>query len=60
MTRVEDDEAVWLTVSEYARIFRVSRQAVRNAIHSGHLPAVRIGKVFRIKINPDDLPTNGH
>jgi excisionase family DNA binding protein len=38
----------WLTVSEYARRYRVSEQTVRNLCRTGKLPAVKVGRLFRI------------
>jgi excisionase family DNA binding protein len=36
------------TVEEFAQIFKVSPEAVRNLIRRGELPAIRIGKQYRI------------
>ena len=37
-----------LTVQEVADLLKTSRQQVRKMIHSGLLPAVRIGREWRI------------
>lgn len=37
-----------MTVSEYARRYRVSEQTVRNLCRTGKLPAVKVGRLFRI------------
>ncbi|WP_459645190.1 helix-turn-helix domain-containing protein [Kineococcus sp. NUM-3379] len=41
-----DDDV--LTVLEVAALFKVSRQSVYDWIHQGHLPAIRLGRTFRI------------
>ncbi|GAB7192814.1 hypothetical protein NUM3379_35230 [Kineococcus sp. NUM-3379] len=33
---------------EVAALFKVSRQSVYDWIHQGHLPAIRLGRTFRI------------
>lgn len=37
-----------ITVREAARILRVHEQTVREAVQAGRLPAVRLGRVYRI------------
>jgi len=37
-----------LTVEEFAGVFKVSREAVRNLIRRGEIQAIRIGKQYRI------------
>lgn len=39
---------MFLTVAEVASVMRVSRMTVYRLVHSGHLPAVRVGRSFRI------------
>ena len=39
----------FLTVSEVAEMLRVSSMTVYRLINSGELPAVRIGKSFRLR-----------
>lgn len=36
------------TVEEFAKIFKLSPEAVRNLIRKGEIPAIRIGKQYRI------------
>ncbi|MGW4087066.1 helix-turn-helix domain-containing protein [Streptomyces sp. NPDC004822] len=38
----------FLTVSEVASIMGVSKMAVYRLVHSGHLPAIRVGRSFRV------------
>ncbi len=36
------------TVEEFAKVFKLSSEAVRTLIHKGEIPAIRIGKQYRI------------
>lgn len=38
----------FLTVSEVARVMRVSKMTVYRMIHSGELPAVQFGRSYRV------------
>ena len=38
----------FLTVAEVASLMRVSKMTVYRLIHSGELPAVRVGRSFRV------------
>lgn len=38
----------FLTVNEVAELMRVSRMTVYRLVHSGELPAVRVGRSFRV------------
>jgi excisionase family DNA binding protein len=38
----------FLTVAEVAKMMRVSKMTVYRLVHSGDLPAVRVGKSFRV------------
>lgn len=38
----------FMTVSEVADIMRVSKMTVYRLIHSGEMPAIRVGKSFRV------------
>ena len=38
----------FLTVAEVAEMMRVSKMTVYRAVHSGELPAVRMGRSFRV------------
>ncbi len=42
------------TVEEFAKIFKLSPEAVRNLIHKGSIPAIKIGKQYRIPQNVVD------
>jgi excisionase family DNA binding protein len=41
-------QVTFLTVAEVARIMRVSKMTVYRLVHSGELPAVRVGRSFRV------------
>lgn len=38
----------FMTVSEVADVMRVSKMTVYRLIHAGELPAIRVGKSFRV------------
>ena len=38
----------FLTVAEVAKIMRVSKMTFYRMVHSGELPAVRVGRSFRV------------
>ena len=38
----------FLTVAEVAAIMRVSKMTVYRLVHNGELPAVRVGRSFRV------------
>jgi excisionase family DNA binding protein len=42
-------EVRFLTVAEVARVMRVSKMTVYRLVHSGELPAVRVGRSFRVE-----------
>lgn len=42
------DQVKFLTVVEVAKTMRVSKMTVYRLIHSGELPAVRVGRSFRV------------
>ena len=44
-------EVKFLTVAEVASVMRVSKMTVYRLVHSGDLPAVRVGRSFRV---PED------
>ncbi|HET7405998.1 MAG TPA: helix-turn-helix domain-containing protein [Mycobacteriales bacterium] len=44
-------EMTFLTVAEVAAIMRVSKMTVYRLLHSGTLPAVRVGRSFRVPEN---------
>ncbi|WP_324194268.1 helix-turn-helix domain-containing protein [Nocardia blacklockiae] len=39
---------MFLTVAEAATVMRVTNMTVYRLVHSGHLPAIRVGRSFRI------------
>lgn len=41
-------EVRFLTVAEVATVMRVSKMTVYRLVHSGELPAVRVGRSFRV------------
>ncbi|AKE40478.1 putative DNA-binding excisionase protein [Corynebacterium kutscheri] len=43
-----EDKGTFLTVAEVAEIMRVSKMTVYRLVHSGDLPAVRVGRSFRV------------
>ncbi|MEG3628843.1 helix-turn-helix domain-containing protein [Streptomyces poriticola] len=44
-------EVQFLTVAEVAAVMRVSKMTVYRLVHSGHLPAIRVGRSFRVPEN---------
>jgi excisionase family DNA binding protein len=42
------NEVRFLTVAEVATIMRVSKMTVYRLVHSGEMPAVRVGRSFRV------------
>lgn len=42
------DKGTFLTVAEVAEIMRVSKMTVYRLVHAGDLPAVRVGRSFRV------------
>jgi len=47
--RVEQlSEVRFLTVAEVASVMRVSKMTVYRIVHAGELPAVRVGRSFRV------------
>ena len=50
-TAVDDaglSEVRFLTVAEVASVMRVSKMTVYRLVHGGELPAVRVGRSFRV------------
>ncbi|GJF29794.1 transcriptional regulator [Kitasatospora sp. NE20-6] len=41
-------EVAFLTVAEVAAVMRVSKMTVYRLVHSGELPAIRVGRSFRV------------
>ena len=48
MTSNPLSEVKFLTVAEVATLMRVSKMTVYRLVHSGELPAVQIGRSFRV------------
>ena len=51
MTQTNDrplSEVRFLTIAEVASAMRVSKMTVYRLVHSGELPAVRVGRSFRV------------
>lgn len=44
------EEINFLTIAEVAGVLRVSKTIVYQMVHSGDLPAVRIGRSFRVPV----------
>ena len=42
-------EVRFLTVAEVAALMRVSKMTVYRLVHGGELPAVRVGRSFRVR-----------
>jgi len=42
------EEAQFLTVEELARLLRVDRRAVYRAVARGEIPAIKVGRQFRV------------
>ena len=43
------NDAQFLTVAEVAAMMRVSKMTVYRLVHSGEMPAVRVGRSFRVR-----------
>lgn len=41
-------EVKFLTIAEVASVMRVSKMTVYRLVHGGELPAVRVGRSFRV------------
>ena len=48
ITMAQEDKGAFLTVAEVAEIMRVSKMTVYRLVHAGELPAVRVGRSFRV------------
>jgi len=46
--RGDISEVKFLTVAEVAAMMRVSKMTVYRLVHGGELPAVRVGRSFRV------------
>ena len=45
----DHSESKFLTVAEVAAMMRVSKMTVYRLVHGGELPAVRVGRSFRVR-----------
>jgi len=45
---IDLSDMAFLTVAEVAGVMRVSKMTVYRMVHSGELPAVRVGRSFRV------------
>lgn len=45
---LNENNGKFVTVAEVAEIMRVSKMTVYRLVHSGTLPAVRVGRSFRV------------
>ena len=43
-----EDKGTFLTIAEVAEVMRVSKLTVYRLVHAGDLPAVRVGRSFRV------------
>ena len=43
-----EDKGTFLTIAEVAEIMRVSKMTVYRLVHAGDMPAVRVGRSFRV------------
>jgi excisionase family DNA binding protein len=46
--RTGEFDVQFLTVAEVATLMRVSKMTVYRLVHSGEMPAVRVGRSFRV------------
>lgn len=50
----------FLTVAEVAELLRVSKMTVYRMVHAGEIPAVRVGRSFRVpQLAVEELLSNG-
>jgi excisionase family DNA binding protein len=49
LTSIDYSKAKFYTVAEVAQVLRVSNMTVYRLISSGQLPAVRVGKSYRLR-----------
>lgn len=50
----------YLTVAEVAELMRLSRMTVYRLVHGGELPAVRVGRSFRVPQDALDAYLRDH
>lgn len=49
----------YISITQFAKLFGISRQAVWKWIRSGKVKAIRLGKVFRIPVSEVDRIEKG-
>ncbi|MBM9433562.1 helix-turn-helix domain-containing protein [Flaviflexus equikiangi] len=54
MSQVPSSAPQFMTVAEVAELARVSRMTVYRMVHSGDLPAVRVGNSYRVPTDAVD------
>lgn len=54
MVPTSDQKTIFMTVAEVASILRVSTMTVYRLIQSGDLPALRVGKSYRLRADDVD------
>ncbi|WP_054952544.1 helix-turn-helix domain-containing protein [Flaviflexus massiliensis] len=54
MSQVPSSAPQFMTVAEVAELARVSRMTVYRMVHSGELPAVRVGNSYRVPTDAVD------
>lgn len=53
--RSDLSEASFLTIAEVASMMRVSKMTVYRLVHNGDLPALRVGRSFRVREKDVDV-----
>ena len=53
--RPDLSEATFLTIAEVAAMMRVSKMTVYRLVHNGDLPALRVGRSFRVREKDVDI-----
>ncbi|GAA4684271.1 helix-turn-helix domain-containing protein [Nocardioides nanhaiensis] len=53
--RPDLSEATFLTIAEVAAMMRVSKMTVYRLVHNGDLPALRVGRSFRVREKDVDV-----
>lgn len=48
MTMDDNEQQLMLTVTEVARLLRISRGTAYEAVRTGQLPSIRFGRVIRV------------
>jgi excisionase family DNA binding protein len=48
-SEIDFSDVAFLTVAEVAEVLRLSKMTVYRMVHSGELPAVKVGRAFRVQ-----------